>query len=103
MPIEVTLPQLGESVVEGTDTKWLVKEGDVVAKEQPLLEVATDKADSEIPSPAAGTITKIVAQAGQTVPVKSVLAILEPGEAGAKRAPMQTLPAGAAPHPPPAT
>jgi 2-oxoglutarate dehydrogenase E2 component (dihydrolipoamide succinyltransferase) len=108
MAIEVTLPQLGESVVEGTITKWLVNEGDVVAKEQPLLEVATDKADSEIPSPAAGTITKIVAQAGQTVPVKSVLAILEPGEAAPKSraptpAPMQTLPAGAAPHAPPAS
>ncbi|MEO7093654.1 MAG: biotin/lipoyl-containing protein, partial [Polyangiales bacterium] len=70
MSIEVTLPQLGESVVEGPITKWLVKEGDTVTKEQPLLEIATDKADSEIPSPANGTVGKILAQVGAIVPVK---------------------------------
>jgi len=80
MTVEVTLPQLGESVSEGTITKWLVKEGDVVAREQALLEVATDKADTEVPSPTAGTIVKIVVQAGATVPVKSLLCLVEPGE-----------------------
>jgi 2-oxoglutarate dehydrogenase E2 component (dihydrolipoamide succinyltransferase) len=65
--------------VEGTITKWLVKEGDAVTKEQPLVEVATDKADSEIPSPVEGVVTKIVAPAGATVPVKAVLAVIEPG------------------------
>ena len=55
--IDVTLPQLGESVTEGTVTKWLVREGDVVAKDQPLLEVATDKADAEVPAPARGRVT----------------------------------------------
>lgn len=80
MTVEVTLPQLGESVSEGTITKWLVKEGDVVAREQALLEVATDKADTEVPSPTAGTIVKIVVQAGATVPVKSLLCLVEPGD-----------------------
>ncbi|GAC1360286.1 MAG: 2-oxoglutarate dehydrogenase, E2 component, dihydrolipoamide succinyltransferase [Polyangiales bacterium] len=84
MAIEVTLPQLGESVVEGTISKWLVAEGDSVTKEQPLLEVATDKADSEIPSPVSGTVTKIVAQAGTTVPVKSVLCVIEAGDVAPK-------------------
>ncbi len=80
MTIEVTLPQLGESVVEGTISKWLVNEGDAVTKDQPLLEIATDKADSEIPSPATGVVTKIVAVLGSVVPVKSVLCLLEPGD-----------------------
>ena len=79
MAVEVILPQLGESVVEGTITKWLVKEGDSVSKEQPLVEVATDKADSEIPAPTAGTVAKIMAPVGATVPVKSVLCLIEPG------------------------
>jgi len=79
MAVEVHLPQLGESVVEGTITRWLVKEGDSVAREQPLVEVATDKADSEIPSPATGTLIKIVAREGMTVPVKSVLCVIEEG------------------------
>jgi 2-oxoglutarate dehydrogenase E2 component (dihydrolipoamide succinyltransferase) len=79
MSVEVILPQLGESVVEGTVTKWLVRVGEAVRKEQPLLEVATDKADSEIPSPVDGTVTKILAETGQTVPVKSVLCVIETG------------------------
>ena len=82
--IEVTLPQLGESVVEGTITKWLVKEGDSVTKEQPLLEIATDKADSEIPSPETGVVSQIVAPAGSTVPVKAVLCLITPGAAAPK-------------------
>jgi 2-oxoglutarate dehydrogenase E2 component (dihydrolipoamide succinyltransferase) len=93
MSIEVLFPQLGESVVEGTITKWLVKEGDVVTKEQPLLEVATDKADSEIPSPVAGRVAQIVAPVGATVPVKSVLALIEAGDFAA------TAPAASAPKP----
>ncbi len=80
MAVEVTLPQLGESVTEGTITKWLVKEGDVVSREQALLEVATDKADTEIPSPTAGRITTISVQAGATVAVKTVLCVIEAGD-----------------------
>lgn len=83
MVIDVILPQLGESVTEGTVTKWLVREGDVVAKDQPLLEVATDKADAEVPAPVGGRIVKLVAKEGDVVPVKSVLAQIEEGAGGA--------------------
>jgi 2-oxoglutarate dehydrogenase E2 component (dihydrolipoamide succinyltransferase) len=79
MVIDVTLPQLGESVTEGTVTKWLVREGDVVTKDQPLLEVATDKADAEVPAPVAGRVVKLLASEGDVVPVKSVLAQIEEG------------------------
>ncbi len=65
MAIDVTMPQMGESVVEGTIAKWLVKEGDVVTEDQPLVEISTDKVDTEIPSPGAGRIAKIVAAEGR--------------------------------------
>jgi 2-oxoglutarate dehydrogenase E2 component (dihydrolipoamide succinyltransferase) len=78
MAIDVTMPQMGESVVEGTIAKWLVKEGDVVAEDQPLVEISTDKVDTEIPSPGAGRIAKIVAAEGQTLPVGATLAVIEP-------------------------
>jgi 2-oxoglutarate dehydrogenase E2 component (dihydrolipoamide succinyltransferase) len=86
MAIEVTMPQMGESVVEGTIAKWLVKEGDVVVEDQPLVEISTDKVDTEIPSPGAGRISKIVTAEGQTVPVGATLAVIEPAgaETGAK-------------------
>src|SRR5437899_1473167 len=79
MAVRVVMPQLGESVVEGTITKWLVKEGDTVTKDQPIVEVATDKADSEVPAPASGVITKIVAAEGQVVPTNSEIATIESG------------------------
>ena len=82
MAIDVTMPQMGESVVEGTITKWLVKEGDVVTEDQPLVEISTDKVDTEIPSPSAGRIAKIVAAEGQTIPVGATLAVIE--QAGAE-------------------
>jgi len=71
------MPQMGESVVEGTIVKWLVKEGDVVTEDQSLCEISTDKVDTEIPSPGAGRIAKLVAQEGQTLPVGAPLAIIE--------------------------
>ncbi len=77
MAIDVTMPQMGESVVEGTIAKWLVKEGDVVVEDQPLVEISTDKVDTEIPSPGAGRIAKIVTLEGQTVPVGATLAVIE--------------------------
>ena len=83
MSIDVTMPQMGESVVEGTIAKWLVKEGDVVTEDQPLVEISTDKVDTEIPSPGAGRIAKIVAQEGQTLPVGATLAVIEPAGAEA--------------------
>jgi 2-oxoglutarate dehydrogenase E2 component (dihydrolipoamide succinyltransferase) len=74
MSLQVTMPQMGESVVEGTVTKWLVKEGDQVSEDQPLCEISTDKVDTEIPSPGTGIISKLIASEGQTVPVGGVLA-----------------------------
>ena len=79
MLIDVILPQLGESVNEGTISKWLVREGDVVKKDQALVSIATDKADSELPAPAAGRVTKLLAVEGQVVPVKTVIAQIEEG------------------------
>ena len=64
MPVSVTMPQLGESVTEGTVTRWLKAEGDTVQADEPLLEVSTDKVDTEIPSPATGVLTRIVARRG---------------------------------------
>lgn len=82
MAVKVTLPQMGEGVIEATVTRWLKKEGDQVKEYDPLVEVNTDKVDTEIPSPTKGTILKIVQAEGSTVPVNSVLVwIGEPGEA----------------------
>ncbi len=76
------MPQMGESVVEGTIAKWLVKEGDTVAEDQSLVEISTDKVDTEIPSPSAGRIMKLVAQEGETLPVGAVIAVIEPQAKG---------------------
>ena len=75
--IDVTVPQLGESVTEGTITKWLVKEGDVVVKDQALAEIATDKADSELPAPVGGRVAKLLAKEGDVVPVRTVICQLD--------------------------
>jgi pyruvate dehydrogenase E2 component (dihydrolipoamide acetyltransferase) len=81
MAEKVTLPLLGQTMEEGTIIKWFKKEGETVEKEEPLLEVMTDKANMEVESPAAGTLLKIVAQPDQTVPVKGLIAIIgSPGE-----------------------
>ncbi len=105
MPIEVRLPQLGEGVVEGTISRWLKQEGDAVAELEPLLEVATDKVDTEIPSPADGTVLKILYPEGTTVAVGAVIAYIgEPGEAVPEGEPApaaQAQPAGE-PEPMPA-
>lgn len=83
MLIDVSVPQLGESVTEGTITKWRVREGDFVTKDQTLAEVATDKADSELPAPTAGRIVKLLANEGDVVPVRTVICQLEEGAAPA--------------------
>jgi 2-oxoglutarate dehydrogenase E2 component (dihydrolipoamide succinyltransferase) len=100
MTFSVTMPALGESVSEGTVTRWLKAEGDHVAMDEPLLEVSTDKVDTEIPSPVAGTLQKIVVGIDQTVPVGAELAIIADGAAPAN-APAPTKPAAAAPVTPP--
>lgn len=79
MLIDVKLPQLGESVAEGTVSKWLVREGDMVTKDQPIVEIGTDKADSELPSPASGRIAKLLAKEGDVLPVQAVLCQIEEG------------------------
>ena len=96
MTFSVTMPALGESVSEGTVTRWLKAEGDHVNVDEPLLEVSTDKVDTEIPSPVTGTLTKIVVQIDQTVPVGAELAIIADG-AAAPVAPAATAPVAAAP------
>src|SRR2546428_6414450 len=80
------MPQLGESVTEGTIGRWLKSLGESVAKDEPLVEIITDKVNVEIPSPAAGVLTKISAQEGQTVPVGSEIAELDGDQAAAQPA-----------------
>ena len=107
MTFSVTMPALGESVSEGTVTRWLKAEGDHVNVDEPLLEVSTDKVDTEIPSPVSGTLQKIVVQVDQTVPVGAELAII--ADASEASAPLQVAqvpaqpatPAPAAPVTPP--
>jgi 2-oxoglutarate dehydrogenase E2 component (dihydrolipoamide succinyltransferase) len=94
MSVVVTLPQLGESVVEGTVARWLVKEGDRVERDQPLVEVTTDKVDAEIPAPESGVIEAILAPEGATVPVGAELARIGTGAAAVTPA---RSPAAAAP------
>ena len=87
MLIDVVMPQLGESVVEGVVVKWLVEVGQLVAKDQPLLEISTDKVDAEIPSPSAGRVNQILVKPGETVPILAVLAKLETDTAASPPAP----------------
>jgi 2-oxoglutarate dehydrogenase E2 component (dihydrolipoamide succinyltransferase) len=101
MTFSVTMPALGESVSEGTVTRWLKAEGDHVNVDEPLLEVSTDKVDTEIPSPVAGTLQKIVVQIDQTVPVGAELAIIADGAAAAAPAAPAT-PVATPVTPPPA-
>jgi pyruvate dehydrogenase E2 component (dihydrolipoamide acetyltransferase) len=93
MPVSVTLPALGESVTEGTVTRWLKSVGDRVEVDEPLLEVSTDKVDTEIPSPSAGVVTQILVAEDETAEVGAVLAVIS----GDGEAPEQAAPAAAAP------
>ena len=101
MTFSVTMPALGESVSEGTVTRWLKNEGDMVAVDEPLLEVSTDKVDTEIPSPVAGILSKIVVAVDQTVAVGAELAVIS--DSGTSAAPVPAAPVSVqAPTPPPA-
>ena len=101
MTFSVTMPALGESVSEGTVTRWLKAEGDHVNVDEPLLEVSTDKVDTEIPSPVAGILQKIVVQIDQTVPVGAELAIIADGAAASAPAPAAPVAAPVVPQPEP--
>src|SRR5690554_2817639 len=79
--IEIAMPQLGESIAEGTVSVWLKEVGDRVERDEPILEVSTDKVDAEIPSPAGGTLVEILVGAGETVEVGTVVALIEEGSA----------------------
>src|SRR5437867_2871437 len=87
---DVVMPQMGESIVEGTLTKWLKKPGEKVERDEPLFEISTDKVDTEIPSPAAGTLSEVLVEEGKTVGINTVVARIAEGNG-----------AGAAPAPPP--
>ena len=91
---DVVMPQMGESIVEGTLTKWLKKPGEQVERDEPLFEISTDKVDTEIPSPAAGTLSEVLVEEGKTVGINTVVARIQEGGNGAAR------PAAAAPPPP---
>ena len=88
MPTDVVMPQMGESITEGTLTKWLKKPGDTVARDEPLFEISTDKVDAEIPSPVAGTLGEIKVQEGATVSINTVVCTVDEG--GAAAAPSAT-------------
>ena len=98
MSTEVVMPQMGESIAEGTITKWLKKVGERVERDEPLFEISTDKVDAEIPSPAAGTLTEVRFKEGETVDVNTVVAVLDgngaaPAEAPAKAVVEESKPA----------
>ena len=87
MPTDVKMPQMGESIYEGTVTKWLKKEGETVRKDEPLYEISTDKVDTEIPSPVSGRLVKILVAVGSKVPIHTVVAHVEEGAGGAAPSP----------------
>ena len=99
MPTNVIMPQMGESIAEGTVTKWLKKVGERVERDEPLLEISTDKVDAEIPSPASGVLTKIMVKENETVEVNAVLALID-GEGTAVETPAPERPAAAKPKTP---
>src|ERR1700761_3376501 len=76
MPTDVIMPQMGESIFEGTITKWLKKPGDTVQRDEPLFEISTDKVDAEIPSPAAGVLSEIKIPEGTTVQINTVVGVI---------------------------
>src|ERR1700731_1619649 len=98
MAVDVIMPQMGESIFEGTITKWLKKPGDRIERDEPLFEISTDKVDAEIPAPSAGVLKEIKVTEGQTVPIQTVVAVID--AAGAATAASASAPAAtSAPSP----
>ena len=112
MAVDIVMPQMGESIFEGTITKWLKKPGDKVERDEPLFEISTDKVDAEIPSPSAGVLKEIKVGEGQTVPIQTVVGVIDAAGSAAAPAPAPAkaeapapakAPAAAAPAPAPAS
>jgi len=101
MPVDVVMPQMGESIFEGTITKWLKKPGDRVERDEPLFEISTDKVDAEIPSPSAGVLKEIKVPEGQTVPIQTIVAVIDGAGSAAATVPAPA-PAATAPAAKPA-
>lgn len=101
MPTEVIMPQMGESIFEGTIARWLKRAGETVEKDEPLFEISTDKVDAEIPSPVSGVLKEIRFEEGATVQVNSVVAVIGDAGESAATAPAEAAPAKAAPKPVP--
>src|SRR5690349_14804929 len=97
---DIVMPQMGESIVEGTLTKWLKKPGDHVDRDEPLFEISTDKVDTEIPSPAAGTLAEVLVEEGKTVGINTVVGRIDDGAGNGAR-PQAAKPVAAAAPPPP--
>src|SRR5205085_2484631 len=108
MPTDVIMPQMGESIFEGTLTKWLKKPGEKVTRDEPLFEISTDKVDAEIPAPASGVLKEVKVKEGTTVQVNTVVGVIDGDGAGASSAapkalaPAETKPAPSAPASAPA-
>src|SRR5438067_2369983 len=100
MSTDVVMPQMGESIAEGTVVRWIKKVGDKVDRDEPLFEISTDKVDAEVPSPAAGVVSEIRVKEGETVPVNSIVAVI--GQAADAAVTVRTGTTGAAPSPTPA-
>src|SRR5437016_6403969 len=99
MAVDIVMPQMGESIFEGTITKWLKKPGDKVERDEPLFEISTDKVDAEIPSPSAGVLKEIKVSEGQTVPINTVVAVIDAAGSAAAAPPPAPASAKAAPAP----
>ncbi len=102
MPTDVIMPQMGESIFEGTITKWLKKQGDTVQRDEPLFEISTDKVDAEIPSPASGVLTEVKIAEGNTVQINTVVGVIAEADGQAPAAPAAKEPPKAASSPAPA-
>src|SRR6266849_1946968 len=98
--VEVLMPQMGESIAEGTLSKWLKHVGDEVKRDEPLFEISTDKVDAEIPAPSAGVLAEIKVEEGQTVPVQTLVAVIETEKGATKAAAPAVTPARPATPPP---
>src|ERR1700689_2551178 len=99
MPTDIIMPQMGESIVEGTITKWLKKPGDKVQRDEPLFEISTDKVDAEIPAPASGVLQEIKVAEGNTVQVNTVVGVIGEGNGASAPAPAPPKAAQLAPAP----